>query len=118
MPRKPTTGEHGGTLATGVSSNAGGGVPAGFLTSVTASLQDSQGPCFVTAEIRLEGKAEKSIAFADAEWIRSGADGPIDVFNYQGRVAIPEGGGALRLIIANDTGSSVDWRTSWTVEHE
>lgn len=117
MPYRPTTGEHDGVLATGATADGGGGIPEGTLRSVTASLNDSQGPCLVHAEVRLQGKTRKSIAFADAEWVRSDADGPVDVFNWEGEVPIPFAS-KLRIQIRNDTGSSVNWRTSWAVQHE
>ena len=112
-----TTAEHDGVLPTATTANGGGAIPAGVLHNVTVSLNDSQGPCLVHAEVRLQGKARKSIAFADARWIRSDADGPVDVFSFQGEVPIPLAGD-LRIQIRNDTGSSVNWRTSWAVEHE
>ncbi len=116
MARKFTTNEHAGVLVDATTANVGGGIPPGVLKSVTVSLDDSQGPCFLHPEIRLESKTEKSVAFADAEWIRSDSDGPVDTFHFEGEVPVPFGA-SLILNLRNDTGSSVNWRSSWAVEH-
>ncbi len=114
-PRKMTTNEHAGVLVDGSTANVGASIPEGVLRSVTVSLNDSQGPCLLHPEIRLESKEEKSVAFADAEWIRSDSDGPVDTFHYEGEVPVPFGA-SLLLNLRNDTGDSVNWRTSWAVE--
>ncbi len=113
---KPTaTEELNGDLADDRSTDVGGPIPQGILRSVTVSLDPSQGPCFLQPEIRLEEKQRKSIAFAEAEWIRSNADGPVDVFRFEGGIPIPSAA-ALVLNLRNDTGSEVQWRSSWAVE--